>query len=291
MPQSPDLQLHGSQSVLTDRSRIDEANQQNVLDINDITSQLNDIMAQGLGLYTGSNNTQADYNTAFNNAQNALNDYAVNPGTIDTSNYNPYMNAGAAATNRLADLLGAGTNGLTSQQIYELYLNNPAVQAQMNLGNQQVMANASANGLINSGAVLKALNEYGQGVAAQTLGQNQDNLYKLAQLGAQASSQYAATLAQKYSVDQQTALGAKQNQTNLIGQQANLLNTQNTANNSQLSLLGNLGATQANIAAQAASQRQSSLAGSATKSTDQYGMGYGGIMDTLNTSFGFSGQV
>lgn len=290
MSSAPELQLHDSTVNLTDRTRIDEANQQLSLDLDKILGGLSQNISQGLGLYSNSN-TQGQFNAAFQNAQDALNNYNINPGNVDLSNYQPYMNVGSAAANQAANLLGFGTNPMNSQQIYDQYLNNPAVQAQLALGQRQVMANASAQGLVGSGAMLKALQSNGQGIAAQNLGQMQSNLYNLAALGAQSANQYAASLLNKYSTDQQTALGAKQNQTNLIGQQANLLGTQNNANNAQIGLLTTLGQTGANIAGQAALARQSSLAGSATKSTDTYGMGYGGIMDTKNTSFGFGGTL
>lgn len=289
MPVDPNLQLYSSVANLTDRSRIDEANNTLSSDISNILGDLNGKINQGLGIVNNAGTTN-QFNTAFQNSQNALNNYAVNPGNVDLSNYNPYMQAGSAASSQLANLLGIGQNNLNSQQIYQNYLNNPAVQAQLDLGNRQVMSQAAANGLINSGATLKALQGYGQGIAAQNLGQTQQQLYQLAQLGSQAANQYASSLLNKYGIDQQTALGAKQNQTNLIGQQANLLNSQNNANQAQLGLLTSLGNTGANIAGQAALQRQSSLAGSAAKYQDTYDMGYGGIMGTLNTKFGFGGS-
>ncbi len=290
--------LFSSTVNLTDRSRIDEANQQNVLDMASIGSGLYDTITQGLGLYNQPG-SQDKFNTAFQNSQDALNNYAVQPGNVDLSNYQPYMDLGRTAAAEAGALAGFNSNGqlvlapggvdvrpgMSSQDVYSRYLNNPAVQAEMDLGNRQISANAAAKGLLGSGSILKSLQSYGQGVASRNIGQAQENLYKLAGLGAQSANQYAASLLNKYSTDQQSALAGKQNQTALIGQQANLLGTQQQGQASQLGFLSQLSGQNASLQAQAALQRQSSLAGSATTSSDVYGLGFGGTRTSINTKY------
>lgn len=314
MPASADLQLHSSTANLTDRKLIDEANAAQKADINAATGSLQDRIAQGLSLYNQPG-SQDQFNQAFEKAQELINSPDYQAGNVDLSNYNPYMNMGSLAANELSALSGlayatpkegamAGYDaegrlilapggvdvrpGMSSADVYARYLNNPAVQAQMDLGNRQINANAAAKGMLGSGAILKSLQSYGQGIAAQGLGQAQQNLFNLAQLGSQSANQYASSLLNKYSTDTQAALASKQNQTNLIGQQANLLGTQQQGQASQLGFLQSLATTQANIQAQAAQQRQSSLAGAAAKYQDVYGMGYGGTRSSVNTQYNFS---
>jgi hypothetical protein len=280
------LQLHSSTANITDRTRIDEANKLFSSEMDKILGTLSGQIDQGLGLVSGGADNQAKFDQAFANAQGLVGQ-SVQPGQVDFSNYNPYMQLGSAAANQ-AGLLSGAVPGMSSQDVYNAYLNNPAVQAQMDQGTRQINASNAATGSLRSGSVLKALQNYGQGIASQGIGQAQDNLYKLAGLGAQSANQYATALLNKYQTDQQAQLGSLQNQTAAVGQQANLLNAQNAGQQNQLSFLSSLANTQATLAAQAAAQRQSSLAGSATKYTDLYGMGYGGTRSTVNTQYNFS---
>lgn len=307
------LQLHSSTANITDRTRIDEANKLFSSEMDKILGTLSGQIDQGLGLVSGGADNQAKFDQAFANAQGLVGQ-SVQPGQVDFSNYNPYMQLGNATAIQAGILSGAYTTNsrdglqagydsqgrlvltpggvdirpITSQDIYNQYLNNPAVQAQMDQGTRQINASSAATGSLRSGSVLKALQSYGQGIASQGIGQAQDNLYKLAGLGAQSANQYATALLNKYQTDQQAQLGSLQNQTAAVGQQANLLNAQNAGQQNQLSFLSSLANTQATLASQAAAQRQSSLAGSATKYTDEYGMGYGGTRSSVNTQYNFS---
>ena len=267
--------------------QIQNANAQNVADINAISGSLQDAISKGLGLYLDNNN-QNDYSNIMNTSNNLINTGGYNAGNVDLSGYQPYMNTGALASAEAARLAGLGSDAYTSQQIYDRYLNNPATQFQMEQGNRQINSNAAAKGMLGSGSILKALQSYGQGIAAQGLGAAQQNLYNLAGQGANAANAYAASLLNKYSTDVTAAQAAKNNQTALLGQQINALNANNTARNSQLGFLQSLTNTGANIQAQAANQRQSSLVGGAQRYQDKYGMGYGGIQSNLNTNFSYS---
>lgn len=290
MPVKATNQLYSSDisgATGTGMNQINTANAQNVSDINAISSSLQDAISKGLGLYLN-NNSQSDYNNIMNTSNNLINNGGYSAGNVDLSGYQPYMNTGALASAEAAKLAGLGPDAYNSQQIYDRYLNNPATQFQMEQGNRQINSNAAAKGMLGSGSILKALQSYGQGIASQGLGTAQQNLYNLAGQGANAANAYAASLLNKYSTDVQAASAAKQNQTNLLGQQVNALGNNYNAANSQLGFLQSLSNTGANIQAQAANQRQSSLIGGAQRFQDKYGTGYGGIQSNLNTNFSYS---
>ncbi len=143
---------------------------------------------------------------------------AMQYGNVDTSQYSPFIKNGQQASDQLASLSGIGANPLNSQQIYDKYLNNPAVQAQMQQGNQAINNSYSAKQMLGSGGLLKALNSYGQGVAAQTLGAEKSNLFNQSQLGANAANQYTGNLLSKYGTDMNAQAA---NQANQVGQQRN----------------------------------------------------------------------
>lgn len=267
---------------VTLRDRIDEANKQNIADMNAIGGNLNNTIAQGLGLYNDPSH-QAQFDQAYAKANELMNNSKINPGSVDFSNYQPYMDLGRSAATEAGNLITG--NGITSADVYNRYLANPAVQAEMDMGNRQLTSNYAARGLLGSGGLLKALNEYGQGVASRGLGQAQQNLYRLAELGSNSANQYATGLLNKYTTDQQSALGALQNTTNIYGQQVNALNSQNQALNTQANFLSSLAGTNAQLQAQAANQRQSSLANSATRYTQTDQMGWGGARGSLNTRY------
>lgn len=170
---------------------------------------------------------------------------------VSSNAYLPYMQTGSQANNQLASLLGLGSNPMSSQQIYDQYLNNPAVQLQMQQGNAAINANYGARGLLGSSELLKSLDSFGQGVAAQTLGQYQSQLYNLAGLGANAANQYASNLLSNYGTNIQAQLNAGQLQNSL-------LNTANSAAMNQGQLANTALAQQSNLAAQAA-QAQAQL--------------------------------
>ena len=227
------------------KAQIVKANAEQKADTNLATSSLEDILREGLGLMS----------TQSNSAQ----------GDVDLSNYQPYMDTGALASQEAAKLAGLGDNAYSSQEIYDRYLNNSAVQAQMQQGNNMINSNAAAKGMLGSGAILKALQGYGQGIASQGLGAAQTNLYNLATQGATAANQYASSLLNKYTVDNTAAQQGMAQQSGLIS-----------------NYMGNY----SNLQGRAIEQRQSSLIGAAGMTNDTYGMGYKNYMaNTLNTSF------
>lgn len=223
----------------------------------DITTTVNS------GSYAGDALQQALNALGGLSAGNTLPSYLGGPGSaaggdvFQGQNYQPYINVGSAAAQEAGNLAGLGPNAYNSQEIYDRYLSNPAVQAQMQQGNNAVNSNFGAKGLTGSSAVLKALQEFGQNQAFSTIGEAQKNLYNLAGLGAQSASQYAANLLSNYNTNINAQL---QNQN--LAQQAATSRGQlsNQALQNQSALLAALGQGTNTTNTQASLQRQSSLA-------------------------------
>lgn len=267
-------------------------------DTNDIISQLQAEIGQGMNIF-GSNNAVGNFNTAFNNAtsqfgqnQNLINNSAPNTQNVDLSAYQPYMQNGQQASDQLNSTLGLGPNPMTQAQIQQNYLNTPAVQAQMKLGNQQIQGNYAANHMLGSGGILQALQGYGQGLAAQTMGDYQSKLAAQAGLGAQAANQYSSNLLSNYQANLQAQMAGKSNQTQLAGQQSSLLGQQgslvglqNQNNQNQANFFGQGAAQAANIGAAASAQRESAYAAGTNSLVTNAQFGYGGLQNQGNTSF------
>lgn len=96
----------------------------------------------------------------------------------------------------------AGSSALTSLQgdFMKDWQKDPAYQFQLNEGNKAINAAASARGLGNSGATLKALTKYGQDYANtaydQAYNRQYNRLSSLAGLGSNAASTNAANAGQ-----------------------------------------------------------------------------------------------
>lgn len=261
----------GREIVASDTNAISANNAQQLTDINAILAQYTDTIQSGLQQY---NQTSGGIQGAIDKSNQLIGESTYTPGTVDMSNYRPYMDNGSLASNELAALSGLGPNALNAQQINDRYLNSAAVQAQMQQGNAQINSNYSAKGLLGSGSLLKALQGYGQGVASQTISSAQDNLYKQAQLGSQTANQYAASLLNKYSTDAQAQTAARANQATLLNGQSSLYGQMNTNNSAYSTLLGDSSNRIATIGAQAAADRQSALNNAATKTTLTQGFMY-----------------
>jgi hypothetical protein len=119
----------------------------------------------GIGSLIGGNK-QADADKQA--AQQALTGYnylTTGPGSTAASSY---TNNGTAANNAEAQLLG--TQPITDQTSngFTNYLNSTGYKFQLGQGTQAIAGSAAAKGILNSGATAKALQTYGQGLAAGT---------------------------------------------------------------------------------------------------------------------------
>jgi hypothetical protein len=161
------------------------------------------VIGAGASMYAGSK--QAGAANSATKSQQGMYDQTV-------ANEAPYRDIGTGAATRLSDLLGtsankgaAGYGSLTKGFTGQDYLNNqdPGYQFQLDQGQKALQNSQAANGGVLSGAALKDLIGYNQGMAA-TGYQNawnrwntqQNNTYSrlgsLAQLGESAASNQAS---------------------------------------------------------------------------------------------------
>lgn len=98
----------------------------------------------------------------------------------------------------LAPYRAAGTQGLAQfqQSIGPSFQQSPGYQFAFGEGQRAIDQNASARGLLNSGARLKELTRYGQGMANQEYGNYQNRLAALSGIGQTATGQTAQLGAQ-----------------------------------------------------------------------------------------------
>jgi hypothetical protein len=140
----------------------------------------------------------------------------------------PYMGAGAGATNQLAQLFGQG-GAYTQQPTYEQLQMDPGYAFRFQQG-QQAMTNAArAGGLAGSGGALKAATRFGQEAGSQEY----TNAYNRFMANRAAATQGLQNLAG-------TGAGAAQTATGLAGSVGNALS------GNQFNLGSNLGTMASN---------------------------------------------
>ena len=131
------------------------------------------------GALIGGNAAQSAANTQAGAAEQAAQIQQQEFNTT-TKNLAPFLQGGTNTLATLLKQLGIGTNGqltpgapLTTPFNASLYHQSPGYQFQLNQGLNAVQNASSATGGINSGNTLKALTQYGQGVANQDYYQGQ----------------------------------------------------------------------------------------------------------------------
>lgn len=82
-------------------------------------------------------------------------------------NLNPYLDTGHTAANSLEQYIQSKP---TFSFNYDDYKNDPAYQFELNKGSDAIQNASSSRGLLQGGGTLKALTEYGQGLAATHYG-------------------------------------------------------------------------------------------------------------------------
>lgn len=93
--------------------------------------------------------------------QNEVEDELLRAQGRASEAYSPFYNAGVTATNQLSDRLSSGFNPGDLTQ-------DPGYQFRLAEGNKALDRRFSAAGALDSGAALKAAQQYGQGLADQT---------------------------------------------------------------------------------------------------------------------------
>jgi len=132
-----------------------------------------------------SSQASSDQQAAAQSAQN------TQLGMYNQTNANlaPFRTTGADATARLAGLMGVGPNAMTNAQVSSYLTNLPGYQFQMQQGTQAIDRSAASQGLLNSGATGKALQQYGQGLGSNYFGQYLNQLQFLSNQGENAAAQ------------------------------------------------------------------------------------------------------
>ena len=147
-----------------------------------------------MGLFDAIFNPNKSGEAGFESARNQYN--------IANAQTNPFYNrliesgtnsvgAGDRSTSLLADLLGANGRG-TQGNAYANYSTGPGYDFKLQAGTDAIDQSAAARGMLQSGATLKALQEYGQGLHNQDFGDYLSRLAGLSNLGAQ-GAQIGAT--------------------------------------------------------------------------------------------------
>jgi hypothetical protein len=113
-------------------------------------------------------------------ANNALQSqiYQSNKGLIQ-----PYVDRGNTAANTLDAFLGLGGDPAASKAALDDYLNSTGYQFQLSQGVNAISGNRASAGLLDSGGTLKALDTFGQGLAAQSAGAWLDRLTGISNQG------------------------------------------------------------------------------------------------------------
>ena len=101
--------------------------------------------------------------------------------------YQQQLGSASSASSRLADFLGLDGQA-AQQQAFDTYLNSPAFTAQLQSGTDAIDQSAIARGMSQSGAALKELQNYGQGLYAQDYGNHLSRLASMASGGYGAAS-------------------------------------------------------------------------------------------------------
>lgn len=83
-----------------------------------------------------------------------------------SSAYSPVLGQTAQSGDFMGQLLGMH-GGTAANDAFQKYLDSTGYKFQMDQGSNAITNNAAAKGLLNSGATLKALNNYGQNMGGQ----------------------------------------------------------------------------------------------------------------------------
>ena len=136
----------------------------------------------------------------------------------------PWATAGAPALTATNDLLGLnGPDAATAAM--GRYQTSPGYQWQFNEGLRATDAGAAAQGMLRSGATLKAEQTFGQGLANTDFGQYYNRLFDLSQLGEKAAAGQGAGSLQAAHDIAGIDIGAAGAQASIYGNMANKIET------------------------------------------------------------------
>jgi hypothetical protein len=137
--------------------------------------------------------SSASHHAADVAAQSAAanNSLASSQFATNSANMSPAIARGNAAGGYVQDLLGIGGDPAAAAKAFDTYKGSTGYQFQLNQGLGAVNSNAYARGMGDSGATLKALQQRGNDVAAQSFNSYLGNLQDISRQGTTAASSLA----------------------------------------------------------------------------------------------------
>jgi hypothetical protein len=155
------------------------------------------LVAAGIGAVASIGGAVIKSNAAKSAAKTAAataaanNTLATNQFNINSGNLSPAIARGNEAGGYVQQLLGMGGDPAAAAKAFGQYQNSTGYQFQLNQGLGAINSNAYARGMGDSGATLKALQQRGNDVAAQSFNSYIGNLQTISQQGTGAASALA----------------------------------------------------------------------------------------------------
>ena len=148
------------------------------------------VVAGGAALIGGLAQSNATNNATDASVRANQQNIALQQGIYDetSANFAPYREAGLEGFNALSSELGLGP----APSGYDGFQATPGYEFAFNEGQRAIEGSAAAGGNLRSGATMKALNDYGQGMANQEYGNHLSRLGSFAQMGQAAAGNQAA---------------------------------------------------------------------------------------------------
>ena len=123
--------------------------------------------------------------TVFGGSKSSSSSSNVNNGMLSQA-LSPAVGAVGQGTNAIANLLGLNGSGAQNAG-FQNYADSAGAKFTLDQGSQAITDNNAANGMLRSGATLKALTRFGQGNAQQYVQDYMKNLLGLSTVGTQAA--------------------------------------------------------------------------------------------------------
>jgi hypothetical protein len=117
----------------------------------------------------GSGATKSAANAATNAADTSAAVQREQLGAAQTA-LNPFIAAGQPASANINALLGLGGNPAAANQAFDQYRGSTGYDFRLNQGLDAVNSGYAGAGTIKSGAAMKGISDYGQGMASQEFG-------------------------------------------------------------------------------------------------------------------------
>ena len=209
---------------------------------NQTLTNLNNAYTNAIGQYnqtTGGTNLNGPTSGDIGGAYQGLN--ANNTSMYNTAQqqFNPFIQLGQGSANQLGNLTGSNGTGAQQTAVNNM-INNPMLSGVINQGAQAIGSLGSATGGLQSGNLMRELQQFGQQTSGNFINQQEQQLLNQASLGNSAAGQLAGSVGQQAGVNssnlaQQTALQqARTGQEQTQGlNQAGLITGQNAAYNAQ----------------------------------------------------------